>query len=59
MPKSSAPKIFKVKKKTIDEDKNNFVVRFKNLSKEQIKQLRVELDDVCRHFFDKAEISEY
>ena len=59
MPKAAAPKIYKVKKKVIDEHKDNYVVKFKNLSREQVKQLRVELDDVCAHFFDKPEISEY
>ena len=59
MPKSLQPKIYKVKKKTIDEDKNNYVIKFKNLTREQVKQLRVELDDVCTHFFDKPEVSEY
>ena len=59
MPKALAPKIYKVKKKTIDEYKENFVIKYKNLSKEKVKQLRVELDDVVTHFFDKAEIQEY
>ena len=59
MPKSAAPKIYKVKKKTLDEHKDNYVIKFKNLTREQVKQLRVELDDVCAHFFDKPEVSEY
>ena len=59
MPKAPVPKIYKVKKKTIDEYKENYVVKFKNLSKDQVKQLRIELDDVVSHFFDKQEISEY
>ena len=59
MPKAAVPKIYKVKKKVIDDCKENFVVKYKNLTKEQVKQLRVELDDVAAHFFDKAEIAEY
>ena len=59
MPKSLAPKIYKVKKKVIDEHKDNYVIKFKNLTREQVKQLRVELDDVCSHFFDKPDVSEY
>ena len=59
MPKSVAPKIYKVKKKVIDDHKDNFVIKFKNLTREQAKQLRVELDDICSHFFDKPEVSEY
>lgn len=60
MPKQLKPKIYKVTRKNINEDKNNFVIRWKNLSKEEIKQLRVELDDVVTHFFVKQEApSEY
>ena len=60
MPKPVKPKIYKVTRKNINEDKNNFVVRWKNLSKEEIKQLRIELDDVVAHFFVKQEApSEY
>ena len=35
MPKTLKPKIFKVTCKTINDDKNNFVVRFKNLGKDE------------------------
>ena len=38
---------------------DNYVIKFKNLTKEQVKQLRVELDDVSTHFFEKPEISEF
>ena len=58
MPKTAKPKIYKVTRKNINDDKNNFVVRFKNLDKEQIKQLRVELQDVGDHFFDSQEPQE-
>ena len=66
MPKAPAPKIYKVTKKLIGDWKNNYVIKFKNLTKEQVKQLRTELDDVVAHFFEtaqhaqhKQEISEY
>ena len=55
MPKAAKPKIYKVTRKNLNDDKNNFVVRFKNLDKEQIKQLRVELQDVVDHFFTNEE----
>ena len=55
MPKAAKPKIYKVTRKNLNDDKNNFVVRFKNLDKEQIKQLRVELQDVVDHFFTTEE----
>jgi len=52
MPKAQARKIFKVKKKTINEDKNNFVIRFKNLSKAEQKDLRADLDIFVAGYFD-------
>ena len=55
MPKAAKPRVYKVTRKNIADDKNNFVVRWKNLSKEEIKQLRVELQDVVEHFFDRQE----
>jgi len=58
MPKAAKPRIYKVTRKNIADDKNNFVVRWKNLSKEEVKQLRVELQDVVDHFFDKQEREE-
>ena len=42
-------------RKNINDDKNNLVVRWKNLEKDDIKQLRTELQDVVDHFFDKQE----
>ena len=53
MPKVAKPRIYKVTRKNIADDKNNFLVRWKNLSKEEIKQLRVELQDIVDHFFDR------
>lgn len=52
MPKAKVRKIFKVKKKTIKDDKNNFVVRFKNLSKGEEKDLRSDLDVFISGYFD-------
>ena len=52
MPKKQIRKIFKVKKKTIKEDKNNFVIRFKNLSKGEQKDLRADLDIFVAGYFD-------
>ncbi len=52
MPKKQVRKIFKVKKKTINEDKNNFVIRFKNLSKGEQKDLRADLDIFVAGYFD-------
>ena len=52
MPKAKVRKIFKVKKKTIKDDKNNFVIRFKNLSKVEEKDLRSDLDVFISGYFD-------
>ena len=46
--KSVVKKIFKVKRKTINDDKNNFVVRFKGeWSREELKEFRQILDECC------------
>ena len=58
MPKKQVRKIFKVKKKTINEDKNNFVIRFKNLSKGEQKDLRADLDIFVAGYFDYEEKEE-
>ena len=52
MPKAKVRKIFKVKKKTIKDDKNNFVIRFKDLSKGEEKDLRSDLDVFISGYFD-------
>ena len=52
MPKAKVRKIFKVKKKTIKDDKNNFVIRYKNLSKGEEKDLRSDLDVFISGYFD-------
>jgi|MDSW01.1.fsa_nt_gb hypothetical protein len=49
--KQIAKKIFKVKRKTLDDDRNNFVVRFKGpFSKQELKDLRVVIDESCAAF---------
>ena len=52
MPKKQiAKRIFKVKRKTLDDDRNNFVVRFKGaFSKQELKDLRVVIDEACAAF---------
>lgn len=51
-PKKQVRKLFKVKKKTIKDDKNNFVIRFKNLSSAEQKDLRADLDIFIASYFD-------
>ena len=58
MPKVAKQRIYKITRKNLNDDKNNFVVRWKNLSKEEIKQLRIELQDIVDHFFDRQEQQE-
>ena len=48
MPKAKVAKIFKVKKTVIKENPDNFVVRYKHLSKQQVKDLRQDLDEFCQ-----------
>ena len=52
MPKQIKKKIFKVKRKEIDENKDNFVVRFKGLSKPEIKQLRTDIDAFLKDYLE-------
>ena len=51
MVKAKLPKIFKVKKDK--ENPDQFIVRFKNFDKQQIKDLRKELDDFCKAYFER------
>ena len=55
MPRKIAKKVYKVKRKVIDENKDNFVVKFKGLDKQEIKALRTELDECCRAFMTPVE----
>ena len=42
------PRVFKLKKDK--EVENQFVLRFKNLSKKQIKELRADVDSFCKAY---------
>ena len=55
MPRKIAKKVYKVKRKLIDESKDNFVIKFKGLDKQEIRALRAELDECCRVFMTPAE----
>ena len=48
MPRKVVKKIFKAKRKAIDDDRNNFVIRFKGKwSPAELKELRLALDGAC------------
>ena len=52
-----APKIFKVVKKVVDE-KEQLVVRYKNLSKQDAKDFKKDLNDFCQAYLEKIVSSE-
>ena len=53
MPKVKLPKIYKVKK---DKEEDRLIVKFKNLSKQQLKQFKADVDEYCQAYFkDKPE----
>ena len=54
MPK--APKVFKLKKDKENEDQ--LILRFKNLDKKQIKQLRKDVDCYCKQYFESQALCE-
>ena len=54
MPKQIVKKIYKVKRKELD-GKDNFVVKFKGLSKLEIKELRTDLDEFLQKYLDPVE----
>ena len=54
MPKVTGPKVFKVKKTQINEQ-DNLVIRYKNLSKKQIKDFKSDLDQFCQAYFEEVE----
>ena len=57
MPKKIVKKIFKAKRKTLDDDRNNFVIRFKGKwSSTELRELRQALDSACAGVM--ADISE-
>ena len=43
-------KIFKVVRKTIGDDKDNFVIRWKNLDKKMIRGLKHDLNVFCADY---------
>ena len=48
MPKKVVKKILKAKRKANDDDRNNFVIRFKGKwSSAELKELRMALDSAC------------
>ena len=49
MVKPKLPKVFKVKKPK--ETPDTFVLRYKNLSKQQIKEFRSDVDQFCQAYF--------
>ena len=51
MPKKTEPKVYKVKKSVLNEDPNNFVVRYKNLSKKQARDFKQDLNEFCQAYF--------
>ena len=51
MPKAKLPKIFKVKKEK--ERPQILVVRHKNLSKQQLKEFKADLDEYCQAYFSE------
>ena len=49
MAKPKLPKIFRVKKDK--ENPDQYIVRHKNLSKQQAKELKAGLDEYCKAYF--------
>ena len=52
MVKPKLPKIFKVKKDKENDDQ--FIVRWKNMDKKQIKEFRKDLDEYCKAYQQRA-----
>ena len=48
MPKVKLPKVYKVKK---SRDEDQLVIKFKNLSKQQLKEWKADLDAYCKEYF--------
>ncbi len=49
MVKAKDPRVFKLKKDKENEDQ--LILRFKNLDKKQIKELRQDVDSYCKQYF--------
>ena len=53
MPRKIVKTIFKAKRKAINDDRNNFVIRFKGKwSSAELKELRLALDGACSGVMD-------
>ena len=49
MPKAKLPKVFKLKK---DKERPDvFIIRHKNLSKQQLKEFKQDLDEYCQAYW--------
>lgn len=48
MPKVKLPKIYKVKK---SREEDQLIVKYKNLSKLQLKQFKSDVDSYCQAYF--------
>ena len=57
MGKRTDPKIFKLKKKCLDEH-DGFWIRYKNLDKKLIKELKADLDRFTQAYLKSAEQEE-
>ena len=53
MVKKGQPKLFKFVRKSVNDDKNNLVLRFKNLDTKQIKRLKESLNQYIADFFEE------
>ena len=54
------PKIFKVQKKRINDNPNNFVVRFKgDWDKTRLKEFKEDLDYFCQHYLEQTQEAAY
>ena len=51
MPKVKLPKIYKVKK---DKEVDQLIVKFKNLSKQQLKEFKSDVDSYCQAYFKEV-----
>ena len=51
MPKAKVPKVFKCKQMEINEKPDNLVLRYRHLSKSQVKELKKDLDSFCKGYF--------
>ena len=48
MPKVKLPKVYKVKK---SKEEDQLIVKYKNLSKQQLKEWKADVDRYCQEYF--------